>query len=316
MVKRIVQIVFIFACLLSVSMAGENSLEKSLAVKSDSVSAKPAADFRISLLGDDAMRYALPSSPLDDKVMAQQEQSRKSPILAGVFSLILPGAGEFYSESYIKSGIFLAAEVASWIVYFSYTKKGDDQTDFFQNFADEHWSVVRYVEWIMTYRSQLNPDVTNSVTVDPNTNLRPWQRVNWDQLNALERAIGARTDVPGSAFSHTLPPYGEQQYFELIGKYPQFSHGWDDSDPNTPVYYDNLSPTFTYYSKERGKANDFYSVASTAVAIVVVNHILSAIDGAWSASNYNKPRLEIGMKTNATYFGVEMMPVAKLTVKF
>jgi len=315
--KRLIFII-LFISVLSIVWAGEKGRAQSPVIKSESPTAKPTGNLQIDLLGDNPMQYALPRSLLDDKVLNQQqtETPHKSPLLAGAFSLVVPGTGEFYSESYIKSGIFLAAEVASWIVYFSYTKKGDDQTAFFQNFADEHWSVVRYAEWIMKYRSQLNPDVNCTIYIDPNTNLKPWQRVNWDQLNACERAIGSRTDVPGSAFSHTLPPYGEQQYYELIGKYPQFNHGWDDSDPNTARYYDNLSPRFFYYSGERGKANDFYNIASTAVAIVVINHILSALDAAWSASNYNKAHLEVGMRMNNTLFGVEMIPVASVSVKF
>lgn len=310
--------IILFISILSAAWSGEKSRAQSPVVESKSPTAQLTGNLQIDLLGDNPMQFALPDSPLDNKVLNPQdtEASHRSPLLAGALSLAVPGAGEFYSESYIKSGIFFAAEVASWIVYFSYTKKGDNQTDFFQNYADDHWSVVRYAEWILEYRSQLNPDAGGTIYIDPNSNLKPWQRVNWEQLNALERAIGSRTDVPGSAFSHTLPPYGEQQYYELIGKYPQFNHGWDDSDPNTAKYYDNLSPRFTYYSGERGKANDFYNIASTAVAIVVVNHILSAIDAAWSASRYNKAHLEVGMRMNNTLLGVEMMPVASVSISF
>jgi len=50
----------------------------------------------------------------------------------------------------------------------------------------------------------------------------------------------------------------------------------------------NLTANFKYYSVERGKANDYYSTAKTFVTIAVVNHIVSAIDAAWSAASYNK----------------------------
>ena len=68
--------------------------------------------------------------------------SRKSPWLAGGLSLVLPGAGEFYAESYLKSAVFLAAEAALWVLAYSYDRKADRQTDFFQNYANAHWSVV------------------------------------------------------------------------------------------------------------------------------------------------------------------------------
>ena len=38
----------------------------------------------------------------------------------------------------------------------------------------------------------------------------------------------------------------------------------------------------------RGEANDFYSVASTAVIGIYVNHFLSALDAVWSATQFNK----------------------------
>lgn len=200
--------IILFISILSAAWSGEKSRAQSPVVESKSPTAQLTGNLQIDLLGDNPMQFALPDSPLDNKVLNPQdtEASHRSPLLAGALSLAVPGAGEFYSESYIKSGIFFAAEVASWIVYFSYTKKGDNQTDFFQNYADDHWSVVRYAEWILEYRSQLNPDAGGTIYIDPNSNLKPWQRVNWEQLNALERAIGSRTDVPGSAFSHTLPP--------------------------------------------------------------------------------------------------------------
>jgi hypothetical protein len=28
--------------------------------------------------------------------------------------------------------------------------------------------------------------------------------------------------------SHRLPPHGDQQYYEMIGKYHQYSPGWND----------------------------------------------------------------------------------------
>lgn len=217
-------------------------------------------------------------SPLDETV------AKKKPLIAAGLSLLLPGAGEFYSESYIKSAVFLAAEAAAIAVGLAYDKKGNDQTDFFQNYADQHWSAARYAKWVS------NPANTKNINaaVDPTKYnvFYPNGKVNWSELNKLESDLG-------SYFSHRLPYYGEQQYFELIGKYPQFNVGWDDfGDENTPFEYkadrSNLTANFKYYSVERGKANDFYNIASKAVIVVVANHLISAIDAAWSAHSFNK----------------------------
>ncbi|KAF0153250.1 MAG: hypothetical protein FD143_327 [Ignavibacteria bacterium] len=234
-----------------------------------------ALDSKVSSVKTQHTKY---NSPLEDNA------AKKSPLLAAGLSLILPGAGEFYSESYLKTAIFLAVEAAAIIVGLSYEKKGDDQTIDFQNFADKHWSVIRYAKWVT------NP--VNAKKIKADINLSNYNvffangKVNWNELNKLESDLG-------SYFSHRLPFYGEQQYYELIGKYPQYNVGWDDfGDENTPFEYkadrSNLTKKFVYYSVERGKANDYYNVASKAVLVVFANHIISAVDAAWSAHSFNK----------------------------
>ena len=206
--------------------------------------------------------------------------SEKSPWLAAGLSAVVPGAGEFYDESYIKSIAFIAIEAAAITVSVIYNKKGDDETNVFQNYADQNWSVVRYAKWTVTHANSINSGV------DP-TQYKVFYAngtVDWNELNRLEEAIGGY-------YSHKLPYHGEQQYYELIGKYPQYNVGWQQfgDDPNKAYTYgDPLVPQFHDYSEMRGKANDLYNVASKAIVVVVVNHIISAIDAAWSAHSYNK----------------------------
>jgi hypothetical protein len=250
--------------------------------------------------------------------IVEPERGRKSPLLAGLFSVVLPGAGEYYAESHWRAGGFLVAEASLWIVYAVYSKKGDNQTTIFQNYADAHWSVVLYAEWIEQNATKLNPNatsITGLVTGPPN--LPPWQRVDWDRLNASEDLVA---QVPGNGFTHRLPHRPEQQYYELIGKYPQFASGWDDGGYITPedVVTSNVSQRFLDYSKMRGKANDFYNVASTMASLVVANHVLSALDAAWAAWQHNNNlKLEAHVvPTNRGEGFVEFVPTATLALNF
>lgn len=239
--------------------------------------------------------------------------NKKSPLLAGVLSFVVPGAGEFYSESYIKSAIFVAVEAAAITIGLIYDKKGNDQTDFFQNYANEHWSATRYAEWTVKNASSINNEITD---VSQYKVFNANGTVNWSELNRLENAIG-------QYYSHRLPIYGEQQYFELIGKYPQFYQGWDDADMSL-VSYDEIKQKltdggtkFTYYSDERGKANDFYNIASKAVIVVVVNHIISALDAAWSAHGYNsKLEMHASIEKYNTGFNTVYYPQLNLQYSF
>lgn len=249
--------------------------------------------------------------PLQEHSGVANLPGHKSPWLAAGFSAVLPGAGEFYSERYVKSAIFLAVEVAAWAVAYAYDKKGDKQTDFFQDYANVHWSVVRYGQYALSTFTNL-PNPPYRIFIAGREGSPPWDQVNWNELNRMER------DIAGY-YSHTLPPYGDQQYYELIGKYPQFNQGWDDANPNpnTFTYGDPLTARFQYYAAERGKANQYYNNASTAIAVVVVNHILSAIDGAWSAASFNKDlQARVGLQSVSDGFEFVQVPVVKLTYSF
>lgn len=254
----------------------------------------------------------------------------KSPFLAGGLSLLAPGAGEIYSGSYLKAGLFIAVEVAAWVYGFKYEKQGDDQTTFFQNYADgridlkpswdinepdryrTRWDVIRYYEWSYANKSIINPqgdysNISNAI-VSSDITLPPWQRIDWESLNALERAIG-------KWYSHTLHYHGEQQYYELIGKYPQYNQGWFDAENPNFTYGDQLSQAFKEYSRMRGLANDYYYKAKTAFTVVLVNHVISALDAYFTTRSYNsRIRLEAKMHNQETYYG--NIPAAFLNLRY
>jgi hypothetical protein len=261
-------------------------------------------NLRVDLFGRDALR----DGPL--LLTAGEELAlptpHKSAWLAAGLSLLVPGAGEFYAESYWKAALFLAIDVAAITIALSNDKKGNDQTSFYRNYADGHWSVVKYAEYAQTLTK---PGTTYAWRVPGTEGMspwdKPWNQVNWSELNRMER------DIAGY-YSHTLPLYGEQQYFELIGKYPQFNQGWDDA-PAAFTYGDPLTSHFLWYSNERGKANTFYETATRWVTIAAINHILSAVDAAWSASLYNKAQASVSSRIVPTPDGYTMMSSLKVS---
>jgi hypothetical protein len=230
--------------------------------------------------------------------------SRKSPWLAAGLSLMLPGTGELYSESYIKSAGFFAVEVALWVLAYKYDQKGNHQTDFFQNFANAHWSVVNYAQYAQSHYSPGNGPynwLIPGTEGDP-----PWMRVNWSELNRMESDIGATT--AGMYYSHQLPTYNTQSYYELIGKYPQYNQGWDDAPPSFN-YGQQLSAELLYYSGQRGQANTYYTTSSTFVAIAVVNHVVSAVDAALTAGSHNRGlHASVGSQTIPSDRGLVTVP--------
>lgn len=299
--------------LLTTGFSSSAAQEVSVVRRENDKAVTLTGNVRIDLIGMTNLE-----SPLGlDQASPQSRTSRKSPWLAAGLSLVLPGAGQFYAESYVKSAIFLVIEAAAWTFAYTQDRKGDRQTDAFQNFADRNWSAVQYAEYAeATYNPPGGPF---NWRIPGTEGLPPWQQVDWSELNRLERAIGGNSaNAEGRYFSHTLPPYGEQQYYELIGKYPQYNTGWNDAmfNPGDFQYGDPLSPNFLYYSDERGKANTFYNRATTAVTVAVINHVLSALDAGWSASSYNTVHAKVEMQTRQLGFAVREVPVLRVAYSF
>lgn len=286
------------------SFAQKNDSWKTSPVKSDSMGARFTGnlleDSRIALNGYSGN---LTSAPIT-------VEGRKSPFLAGLFSLIIPGSGEAYAQSYWKAAAFLAVEAAAIGASVYYNKKGDDATLDFQRYANANWSAVRYAEWLNKYAPEMGKDVVANIKIDPDATKAPQDRVSFSEINAVERQL--------STFSHVLPGYGEQQYYELIGKYHQFNHGWAESDPNTAEYLHNLPQQMLDYAKMHILPDDtFYKYADRAVVVMVINHFLSALDAAWTASRYNK-NLAVNMElkqVNLTGLS-EIYPQVNFTYSF
>ena len=238
--------------------------------------------------------------------MLEEAPTKKSPLLAGVMSAILPGSGEFYVGEYLKAAIFFAVEAALITVAVVYDSEGDDLTAEYEAFADEHWSVVQYSEYILNNWQELGLSEECVIEIINDTNLQPWERVNWNDMNSCERMIGV--------FSHVLPTHGQQQYYELIGKYRQYSSGWDDFSGNS---YNDTPQIMLDYAHMRGQANDAYNVAAKAVIGIYINHLLSAIDAAWSATRFNENlALKMRMQNVQVAGNIEFVPTLNIRYRF
>jgi len=310
-------------------------------------------DFRIPYVEMERPAYKLTGVLSQDLFAVQPESpshkdsldllNTRSSLKAGLFSLIVPGAGQIYNGgtvNYITAAGFIAIEAAAIAVNVIWTNKANNKTTYFQNYADgtpaewstygqngylplnsnvHYYNVYKYAQWIYNNYQQLEQQngttsdgqtiisqqmgylfetpTHHSLTFDPTQ--APWTQVNWDALNLIEQAMGGY-------FSHQLPPYGQQQYYELIGKYPEFREGWTDENP---VYftYNQLQPATGlsgYYMDQRGLANNLYGVAGTAIGVLIANHFVSAIEAAIWAHGHNKSiQTSVGV-TSVPLYGV------------
>ncbi len=236
------------------------------------------------------------------------ETKKKSILLGSILSVIVPGAGEFYAKSYVKAAIFFGVELLSWGAFAMYQIKGDNQTDKFESYADRYWSVYRYAQWLV---DEDFPGAGVINTNEPDKNILRLQIMECERQN----------------FSHTMPEYGSQQFYELIGKYQNFQAGWTNlahvpTRAPGPYWYETYKDqVFIDYSNERQIANDYYNYAKTGIIVVVLNHILSAADAAWSVDMFNKQvKVETGfeIKRYRSPYTLEIgnMPAFNMRVSF
>ncbi len=224
----------------------------------------------------------------DEQEETQKSMEEKSGIKAALMSAVLPGAGEVYAKSYWKAALFAGLEVAFWTGVVVYTGRADDKDSEMRRYGDTHWSAQKY--WSNVYR-RANADgkwTGRNLYPDNNEQLDEGEIAdNMEALQAAETAI----------YSHSLPSTKTQQYYEMIYKYlHQFGVGWDDvvDEYGNPYFYDTQGnykyPTSNVktYRGMRNLSNDLYGIADKMVMLVMVNHLASIFDAAYTVKKYNR----------------------------
>lgn len=252
---------------------------------------------------------------------AEYNEQHQNPFYNGLFSLVIPGTGQYRSERLTKAAIFFGAEVALIAYAFISDNNGDKKTEEFQRYAEAHWSAERYALWIRDHGADYK-DVNN--TQSPGNTPIDLARVrtnDFSEINAWESAPHTE------GFSHQLPRFREQQYYELIGKYHQFKFGWDrypdlnndgvpDSDNGQYDNYFTAENQVNAYATERAKANDYYYAASFAASVIVINHVLSAVDAYLSTNAFNKEvSATLGLRPVDSYDGKRLLSELKVSVQ-
>lgn len=263
--------------------------------------------------GDPERRAAsLRSSILygEDNGAIETAGNRNIPLAFGL-SAVVPGLGQAYNGHWVKAAVTVALEAAFIAGYFNYRQQGKDAEAAYQAYAHAHWSPARYAAWLEDYTDWLPTIDRADIVVPAGVDFSNPDQWTADQRSAVRglfdqiRAVESNVYHPetGAAFSHKLPFFAEQQYYELIGKYYQFAPGWEDYpewvgeegyndaiDPEKtgPGYTKpNVQGRFLEYARDHAHSNDLLRNASRLSALIVANHLLAAIDAAVFAKIHN-----------------------------
>jgi len=138
----------------------------------------------------------------------QVEYSQKSARKAMLFSAIVPGVGQFYANpSAITAYIFPVLEFGLWYGYFYFQSEGDDITNQYEDYADQHY--IRQNQW----------DAQKSLIDSP---------LSYDGFYAPETYDQGNDDDYGEGGHFRLDHENTQHFYEDIGKYHKYIFGWED----------------------------------------------------------------------------------------
>ena len=82
-----------------------------------------------------AFNAALSIEPIPFDPLEEPSQDKKSPALAAIYSLLLPGMGELYAGGFSSGKYFLMAEGALWLTYGAFTVVGNSQQEDSRTYA-------------------------------------------------------------------------------------------------------------------------------------------------------------------------------------
>ena len=251
----------------------------------------------------------------------------KKPGRAFFQSLLIPGWGQYYSEAKIRALIMFGLEATAVTYGLLKHKSGNNWEKDYKAYADEHWIEDRYID------DRENPTPES------------WYGF-WDLFFRENQPLinNQFHDSLETILTHHLPETRNHEYYENIGKYDQFVYGWEDvmlhgehllfpdslaPVPEMALLGDTAATHFSYtgnatsnrrneYLDMRDKSNKAFDRAKTMVGIILFNHVISAIDGARSARNYNVRHAETktSLRMRMKKYEGEHIPQLVLTHRF
>jgi hypothetical protein len=187
---------------------------------------------------------------------------RRSIAIAVAASAILPGLGELYVYMHSRDPwtlarvpAFMAVDGYLWYSYRDNHKKGKDFKRQYEEYADAHWSLDRF---LIQHPCCAGLGGCNS----------------WQEYDSLP--VTSHCSV--NFFIFTPREADREEYYENAGKYNAFQYGWDDWPDRAP-----WTPHRTFYWGLREDSDKYLKRGDQAVMFLIVNRVVSMIDAGWIA---------------------------------
>lgn len=239
----------------------------------------------------------------------------RSPKRALFMSLVVPGLGQAYVGhspwNYARAVAYVAVDAALGVSWYHYSVvKHDRQVKRYRRYADEHWSQAAYEDQLQVPDPGQEDGASEFGDANPfresycwavqdqrttrgnnlfNACTEPYENASdYDDFKAVYDDAGLSADSIGSMRARFYSPFN---FYELLGKHSEFITGWDDAAnlaQGESGGWDGDSEHLDHYLDLRATANRYARMQAYFIGGIVLNHILSAVDAALTASAHNK----------------------------
>jgi hypothetical protein len=239
--------------------------------------------------------------------MDEVKGSYKSPKKAMFMSLLLPGSGQMYvggQSRYVRGTFYLAEEIAliSGLYYHSIYKY-DKQVKKYKDSANANFSITKYENamsdiYYNTY-SSYSENFKTLYGTERDSYCKAFYGNNASFVNPCVVNFGK--DASKTPNDSDIP-YDNAAYYRIIAN-ENFILGWADAvqddyvevnlNQENPQYIKlGTSASYDEYVAMRKKANKLADRQAIFLGAIILNHIVSAIDAALSASAHNSSLYE------------------------
>jgi hypothetical protein len=271
-------------------------LGEAQSIHSSDLIIKPDQNEEISISKSDVITPVMMRNPSGSGTLIRSLNEKAG--MALLSSALIPGSAQAAQGNWVRAGIYMAVEIGTIYLHINSNNRAQSRERSYENWADQNWSVMQYAQWLVEYHdfnSIPNPHIedlramVNGFNPAFDTSI-DWQRVNIQLLRNVERNTPyiVTDNLAASNFSHVLPDYGSQQYYELISKYYQYAPGWRDYYPfhnefvTNPYFIDraggSASPMFFEGVDRSYRFNQDYRTANNLLLLLITNHMISAFD--------------------------------------
>ena len=248
------------------------------------------------------------SLPASLEIVEQEDSLVIYPARPMLYSLILPGVGQWYNKSPVwKIGLFAGIEAASIFSMLQWRKKAEDIRLKYEIFADDNWDLETWVS------NTLNTPLGNYADVHINGTHKLILVLSGSLAEQYGNYVSSDSLENNShwVYSGDVSVLRDRDFYENIGKYDQFVGGWTDcyGPANNQLWFEVKkdvgdsteiiisTPNKEEYVGQRALSNEYLNMAKYAVSAVMFNHVISALEAVWSTQVRNRPKKEQNVQT-------------------